>query len=160
PSTRSTSRAWNWRLRRALRFWENVPSSIPLIGPDPHAAANGHQAEVFSGRVLTHKRQRWPESKSKRMESYQLRAFAAVALHQSVTRAAEHLFTSQPAVSAQVKALESTLGVALFSRTSTGMKLTQEGQQLLPRAQAVLAAAQELELQARVLSGSLSATLR
>ena len=94
------------------------------------------------------------------MEIYQLRTFAAVALHQSVTRAAEHLFTSQPAVSAQVKALESTLGVALFSRTSTGMKLTQEGQQLLPRAQAVLAAAQELELQARVLSGSLSATLR
>ena len=49
---------------------------------------------------------------------------------------------SQPALSAQIKALEDELGVALFDRTSSGMQLTVGGRQLLAEAEKVLAAAQ------------------
>ncbi|MFI4859077.1 MAG: LysR family transcriptional regulator [Phycisphaerales bacterium JB063] len=72
------------------------------------------------------------------MELYQLKAFAAVAEHGNVTRAAEHLFTSQPAVSAQIKALEREFGVALFDRTPTGMALTHAGKELLEQARNIL----------------------
>jgi DNA-binding transcriptional LysR family regulator len=66
------------------------------------------------------------------MELYQLRSFAAVAELGHLTRASERLHISQPAVSAQIKALEDELGVALFERVSSGMVLTSAGRKLLP----------------------------
>ena len=61
-----------------------------------------------------------------------LRAFEAAARHLSFTRAAEELRVTQAAVSHQVKALEQRLGVALFRRLTRGLRLTDEGQALLP----------------------------
>lgn len=87
------------------------------------------------------------------MELYQLKSFAAVAELGHLTRAADRLHVSQPAVSAQIKALEDELGVALFERTSTGMVLTPAGQKLLPEAQKVVAAAQSLRSRARAIQG-------
>ena len=87
------------------------------------------------------------------MELYQLRSFAAVAEVGNLTRAAERLHISQPALSAQIKALEDELGVALFDRTSSGMMLTTGGQRLLSEAEKVLAAAQVLRNEARALQG-------
>jgi DNA-binding transcriptional LysR family regulator len=87
------------------------------------------------------------------MELYQLRSFAAVAEVGHLTRAAEKLHISQPALSAQIKALEDELGVALFDRTSSGMMLTTGGQRLLTEAEKVLAAAQVLRNEARALQG-------
>lgn len=87
------------------------------------------------------------------MELYQLRSFAAVAEVGHLTRAAERLHISQPALSAQIKALEDELGVALFERTSSGMSLTAGGQRLLAEAGKVLAAAQVLRNEARALQG-------
>jgi DNA-binding transcriptional LysR family regulator len=55
-----------------------------------------------------------------------------------MTKAAERLNTSQPAVSAHIKTLESELGVALFLRTPKGMVLTPEGVELKERAEAIL----------------------
>ena len=75
------------------------------------------------------------------MELYQLRSFAAVAELGHLTRAAEKLHISQPALSAQIKALEDELGVALFDRTPSGMTLTAAGQRLLPEASKVVSAA-------------------
>jgi DNA-binding transcriptional LysR family regulator len=90
------------------------------------------------------------------MELYQLKAFVAVAEHGNVTRAAEHLFASQPAVSAQIKTLEQSLGVALFHRASSGMTLTPQGHKLLEQARTTLAHAQGVEDLARHLrDGSL-----
>ena len=48
----------------------------------------------------------------------------------SVTAAANELAISQPAVSQSLKALERSLGVALFRRASRGVRLTGEGQLL------------------------------
>lgn len=61
------------------------------------------------------------------MELYQLKTFTAVAEENHLTRAAERLNTSQPALSAHIKSLEAELGVTLFERTPKGMKLTPQG---------------------------------
>src|SRR5215831_4349543 len=68
-----------------------------------------------------------------------LRYFAAVAAEGNLTRAAERLFVSQPALTKQIKQLESQLGVRLFTRSRTGMTLTAAGQALADSAPAVLA---------------------
>ena len=94
------------------------------------------------------------------MELYQLRTFAAVAEFGHVTRAAEKVHVSQPAVSAQIKALEEELGVPLFDRTPTGMVLTAPGKRLLALAERVLAAAQEFMGEARSLAGTVAGRLR
>jgi Transcriptional regulator len=93
------------------------------------------------------------------MELYQLRTFVAVAEEGHLTRAAERLFISQPAVSAHIKALEEELGVALFTRSSRGMQLTHEGQTLKPQAEAALKSVGDLLSQARSLRENLTGEL-
>jgi DNA-binding transcriptional LysR family regulator len=68
-----------------------------------------------------------------------LRYFAVVAEEQSVTRAAERLFVSQPALSKQVRQLERLVRADLLHREPRGVRLTAAGEALLPRARAVLA---------------------
>ncbi len=58
------------------------------------------------------------------------KTFASVAKNKSVSLAAKELFVSQPAVSAEIKALEDELKTTLFFRTNRGMNLTTEGQLL------------------------------
>ena len=90
------------------------------------------------------------------MELYQLRSFAAIAELGQLTRAAEQLHVSQPAVSAQLKALEDKLGLALFARTASGMVLTAPGARLLKEAEKVLAAARDLQNVALSFRGELA----
>jgi DNA-binding transcriptional LysR family regulator len=90
------------------------------------------------------------------MEIYQIRTFLAVARLGHITRAAEQLHLTQPAVSKQIKALESELGVLLFERQPTGMVLTREGQALYPQAETTLFNAMELLNHARMLRGEVS----
>ena len=68
-----------------------------------------------------------------------LRYFAAVAAEGNLTRAAERLFVSQPALTKQIRQLESQMGVRLFTRSRAGMTLTAAGQALAKQAPAVLA---------------------
>lgn len=72
------------------------------------------------------------------MELYQLRSFITVAREGHLTRAANRLHVSQPAVSAHVKALEEELDLPLFVRTPTGMELTADGKQLSAQAAKIL----------------------
>ena len=90
------------------------------------------------------------------MEIYQLRTFLAVARHGHLTRAAEQLHLTQPAVSKQIKALEQELGVLLFERQPTGMVLTREGRVLFPLAERTLFDAMELLNSARVMRGEVA----
>jgi LysR family glycine cleavage system transcriptional activator len=59
-----------------------------------------------------------------------LRAFAAFAESGSVVKAAALLNVSHPAISQQLRSLETHLGLSLLDRSGHGMKLTTEGQQL------------------------------
>jgi DNA-binding transcriptional LysR family regulator len=63
-------------------------------------------------------------------------------------------------VSAQIKAIEDSLGLPLFERTPRGMSLTNDGQRLLSKAEQTLAAHRELLDEATRLKGRLSGTLR
>jgi LysR family transcriptional regulator, glycine cleavage system transcriptional activator len=60
-----------------------------------------------------------------------LRAFEAAARHVSFTRAAEELSVTQGAVSHQVKALESELGIKLFNRERQRLSITESGREYL-----------------------------
>lgn len=90
------------------------------------------------------------------MELYQLRTFVTVADTGNLTHAAERLFTSQPAISAHIKALEEELEIKLFDRTPKGMRLTEKGCVLREKAQLVLNAGNDLKLKARTLQGILT----
>ena len=89
----------------------------------------------------------------------QLKAFHAVAVHGSFTKAAERLFLTQPAISDQVRKLEERYGVLLFHRNKRSVRLTDLGERLLSITQrlfVVEAQAQELLQDSRALqTGSL-----
>ena len=59
------------------------------------------------------------------------RVFYTVAKCGSLTKAAEELFISQPAVSQAVKQLENQMGATLFNRTHRGMELSVQGGKLI-----------------------------
>ncbi|HVM78918.1 MAG TPA: transcriptional regulator GcvA [Stellaceae bacterium] len=67
-----------------------------------------------------------------------IRAFEAAARHLSFTRAAAEMSVTQAAISHQVKMLEQRLGLPLFRRLPKGLRLTEEGQALLPELGAAL----------------------
>ncbi|MFC0269514.1 LysR family transcriptional regulator [Kushneria aurantia] len=69
----------------------------------------------------------------------QLRAFLAVAETLGFAQACERLHVTQSALSLAVKSLESQLGGALFLRTTRQVRLTPEGELLLPLARRLLA---------------------
>lgn len=74
------------------------------------------------------------------MDAKDLRVFEVVALYGSVKRAALDLHTVQSNVTTRIRLLEAELGVSLFERRSSGMKLTPAGVRLLPHAFEVRAA--------------------
>lgn len=63
------------------------------------------------------------------LDLYQV--FYTVAKCGSLTKAAEELYISQPAVSRSIKQLETQLGVSLFTRTHRGMQLSSQGGQII-----------------------------
>lgn len=74
---------------------------------------------------------------------HQLTCFLATYERGSITAAAEELGYAQPSVSEQVRALEKSLGVQLFTRVGRGVTPTPTGDLLRPHAEKVLAAADE-----------------
>lgn len=74
------------------------------------------------------------------MDIQTLRIFAAVAREGNLSRAADKLALTQPAVSLQIKGLQAATGLTLFTRSAQGMNLTRDGAALLPLAEKVLAA--------------------
>ena len=90
-----------------------------------------------------------------------LRIFYYVAEMESITKAAETLYISAPAVSQSVKALESKLDTQLFIRTRrSGLKLTSVGKELFRIAGQMLSLEEQLYQTLRSEEGLLSGTIR
>lgn len=89
-----------------------------------------------------------------------LLAFVTVAQEGNVSRAAEVLNLTQPAVSHQIKRLGEETGLSLFVRTPKGLQISEDGAALIPKAQQVLDAMSEFRRTARRRSGRISGKLR
>lgn len=79
------------------------------------------------------------------MDLKHIRTFAAVARVGNLTRAAEHLHLTQPALSLQLKSFQEALDLPLFTRTAQGLAPNADGRALLPSAQRVLDALEDFE---------------
>jgi LysR family transcriptional activator of glutamate synthase operon len=82
----------------------------------------------------------------------QLAYFQAAATHEHFTRAAEAAHVAQPALSRQIHALETELGLRLFDRVGRGVKLTAAGRTILPHVERILAEVNGIRADARMLS--------
>lgn len=89
-----------------------------------------------------------------------LRAFVMVAREGSVSRAADRLHLTQPAVSLKLKQLQDDLDLKLFLRKPQGLVLTTDGHALLPFAEKALATMSAFEQSARALHSTLRGRLR
>ena len=73
------------------------------------------------------------------MSLRQFTAFATVASHLNITKAAQALRMSQPSLSKLLKGLEDDYKITLFTRTGKGIELTDEGVEFLKHIEPVLA---------------------
>lgn len=94
------------------------------------------------------------------MEFHQLRYFVASADLLSISKAAEQLHVSQPALSRQIRLLEDELGVPLFDRIKKRIHLTEAGAAFLARARQILCDAETSIQQIREEFGGERRTLR
>ncbi|KXU87997.1 hypothetical protein CR51_34870 [Caballeronia megalochromosomata] len=94
------------------------------------------------------------------MDIRQLRTFVTVARFGSVTKAAEALHVTQPAVSGQLRSLEEELDVRLLSRTTSSVTLTQSGEALIGKAEKALEAFGAFVHAARSFRGQIEGRLR
>ena len=79
------------------------------------------------------------------MNINQLRYFIGVAEYQSFTKAASRYYITQTAITQQIRALESHLGVQLFDRNTRPVRLTPEGSVFLREAKAILERVEQAE---------------
>src|SRR5262245_56515868 len=93
------------------------------------------------------------------MELRQLAYFVAVAEERNFTRAAQRIPIAQPAISQQIRRLETELGEDLFLRGRRAIALTPAGQALLPYARAALQAAADGREAVAALTGLLTGRL-
>jgi LysR family transcriptional regulator, hydrogen peroxide-inducible genes activator len=90
----------------------------------------------------------------------QLQYVVAVADEKSFRKAAEKCHVAQPSLSAQISQVEEAIGAQLFERDTKQVALTQVGEELVARARAVLAVADELVESGERHSDPLSGSLR
>jgi DNA-binding transcriptional LysR family regulator len=72
------------------------------------------------------------------MQLAQIEAFVEIAQQHSISRAAENLYLTQPALTSRLQSLEAELGERLFVRVKYGVTLTDAGKTFLPYAQRVM----------------------
>lgn len=94
------------------------------------------------------------------MNAVLLRGFVETADAGSLSRAARQLGLSQPSLTGQVQRLEQALGAELFERHGRGVRLTEAGQTLLPRARRLLEEMRSAEDAVRREGALSAATLR
>jgi DNA-binding transcriptional LysR family regulator len=90
----------------------------------------------------------------------QLQALLLVARHESVSRAADALHVTQPAVSLQLRMLEEAAGTPLTRRVGRGIQLTAAGEVMVSFAERILGLWEEAADEVAALKGVISGTLR
>ena len=93
------------------------------------------------------------------MEFDQITAFLEVARHQSFSRAAEKLYRTQPAISAQIRSLEQECGHKLFDRLGRHIFLTRAGEVLFEHGERLIAMHRETLQRVREADGTPSGKL-
>src|SRR6266496_3079397 len=88
------------------------------------------------------------------MELRQLRYFVAVAENGNISRAAQKIFLTQPALSRQIKALEDEIGQCLLKREAHSIRITPAGEMLLRESRELLQRADEMLERVRAASQS------
>ncbi|MFK7851906.1 MAG: LysR family transcriptional regulator [Akkermansiaceae bacterium] len=94
------------------------------------------------------------------MEFHQLRYFVAAAEELSMSKAAERVHVSQPALSRQVRLLEEEIGVPLFNRIKQRIHLTEAGKFFLIKARQILCDSESAVQQVQEQFGNARRTLR
>lgn len=79
-----------------------------------------------------------------------LRYIVVIAEENSITKAADKLYMTQPALSQYLKKVEKELGVLIFERTTTGVRPTAEGVQFLAFAKNVLNQEQDMKSSCKI----------
>lgn len=79
------------------------------------------------------------------MNLMHLKYAVEIAETNSMTKAAERLYTAQPNLSRAIRELETTLGIQIFRRTPKGIYPTAQGEIFLARARKILAQVDEVE---------------
>jgi len=80
-----------------------------------------------------------------RINLNQLRAFFLAARERSITKAAQALYVTQPAVTMQIKSLEQDLEVKLFRKYGKGLDLTDAGEVLFGYTERMFEIVEEME---------------
>jgi DNA-binding transcriptional LysR family regulator len=83
----------------------------------------------------------------------QLKAFTLACRYGVLTRAAEEMFVTQPAVSVLIRQLEESLGMRLFDRTSRSLRPTVAAQEILPTVERMLRDLDSLKSSVKELAG-------
>ena len=94
------------------------------------------------------------------MTIVQLEYLVAVAQYGSFSVAAEKCFVTQPSLSVQIKNLEEELGVILVDRSKKPVELTDAGQKVLMKSQAVLTAMKQVRESVLEMQGKITGELR
>ena len=94
------------------------------------------------------------------MSLLKYKTLAAVVETGSLTRAADELGCTQSAVSHSIDSLEKELGFTLLLRKRSGIKLTNEGERLMPAVRNLLSSAEQLNQTASAIRGLDSGTVR
>ena len=89
-----------------------------------------------------------------------LRVFYHVAKTEQISKAAEILNVSQPAISQQIKSLEDQIGFKLFSRSKKGVKLTQEAEEIFAYCKNIFAQVESINHTLQNISSLDTGTLR
>lgn len=93
------------------------------------------------------------------MDISALQAFLAVAETGSFSRGADRIYRTQPAISKRIAALEKQVGARLFDRIGRGIRLTEAGTALLPRARDLLKEIEDIKRGLSNLSGIITGEL-
>ncbi|WP_417819314.1 LysR family transcriptional regulator [Terasakiella sp.] len=94
------------------------------------------------------------------MDIKQLRIFLNVAETGSFSDAAKRLNVTQPALSRQIRLLEEDSGSPLFIRTGRGVRLSEAGEKMLPRARLLIEEMERLRMDMTAFAGELHGRVR